>query len=73
MPKVIIITDVDLEGYYNYTMEYLDAKYHRFPTNFQDFQISDQAAAQISSLNSMASHMSIHAGNPSVSIGKLVL
>lgn len=57
MPKVIIITNVDLEGYYNYTMEYLDAKYHQFPDQFQDFEISEEAAGQISSLNNMASHI----------------
>lgn len=39
MAKIVVIsTSGAVNAKYNATMEYLDAKYHRHPTSFQDFK-----------------------------------
>lgn len=73
MPKVIIISDVDLDGYYKLTVEYLDAKYHSHPSEIPDYCMHpSEHDAVHRELNSMASHAAVPSGYTG-SIGKLVL
>jgi len=58
MTSIIILSNSNIESFYDNVMEMLDARYHQPGNSFPTYQLSDQEIGEIESLSSYASHAS---------------
>jgi hypothetical protein len=73
MPTVVIVQGGDFESHYNRSLQYLDNKYHSYPSNLNDIPLTEQELCEMAAYEAYARQTC----NPSISastpIGKLVV
>ena len=74
MTKVILISGGNLDSFYEQSLQYLDDKYHNYPSHFGPPSPGEQAAIEQNE-NAIASGGAIQNNNPKVKtpIGKRVV
>jgi len=74
MTKVIIIQGGSLESYYEQTLDYLHAKYHTYPTNLLNVEVSPEEISLMGYFEKLAQNAAAeYAGDSDIPIGKMVI
>lgn len=71
MTKVIIISDGNLDSFYEQTLQYLHDKYHNYPTSLSSRMISEFEESRISSQYENRNQNNTHI-SPGINLGKAV-
>lgn len=74
MPSFVVFHSGSIESYFNQAMQYLDNKFHTYPSNITEQSISDFESAQISSNDALVQNIvndaCVSRGTP---VGNLVI
>jgi len=74
MTKVIVISGGNLDSYYEQVQQYLNAKYHTYPTNLLPLKISESERCQQGYYDAMARNTANEINSSSdFQLGKLVV
>ncbi len=74
MTKVLIIQGSSLESYYDKTMDYLNTKYHSYPSKLLNLPTSPENSNRMGNYDKLAQNIAAEADfDASVPLGKLVM